>query len=589
MHNQITGKEQAAILKRLLTYLKPHKKELVMAIVILAGSVAAQVLSPIIMKLFLDNHVTQLSFETKPIMMLAIAFIVVELLGVVLGYFQHLKFNMIALNVVKQLRVDVFEKIGQLGMRYFDHVPAGAIVSRTTNDTEAIKDMFVNVLISFVQAAFLIVGIYVAMFILSPVLAFYTLFILPLIVLIVVLYRKYSSVIYMQMREKLSELNAKISETLSGMSVVQAFRQEDRLQAEFDHINEQHLAASMRNINLNSYLLRPMVSLIYMGAIIVILAYFGFSSFNSVVEVGLVYAFVTYLNRFFEPINQMMEQLAVFQQAIVAGKRVFELLDEEDIAPAQLEESSYRIDKGAIEFRNLTFSYDGKRDVLKNISFKVNPGETLALVGHTGSGKSSIINLLMRYYEFEHGAILIDGHSIKSYSIEELRRKIGLVLQDPFLFYGTIESNIKLYGDISTEQVRDAVDFVNAEFVHKLPNGLQEKVTERGSTFSSGQRQLIAFARTMATDPKILVLDEATASIDTETEVAIQQSLNKMRKGRTTIAIAHRLSTIQDAEHILVLHQGEIVEYGNHQQLLEKEGLYHKMYLLQNGIADGLK
>lgn len=586
MRNELTGKEQATILKRLLMYLKPHKRQLAIAILLLAGSVAAQVLSPIIMKLFLDNHVTQLSFETRPIVTLVVAFIVLELLGVVLGYFQHLKFNIIALNVVKQLRVDVFKKIGKLGMRYFDHVPAGAIVSRTTNDTEAIKDMFVSCVISFIQAAFLIVGIYIAMFILSPILAFYTLFILPLIVIIVILYRKFSSVIYMQMREKLSELNAKISETLSGMTVVQAFRQEDRLKAEFDEINEQHLAAAMRNVNLNSYLLRPMISLIYMAAIIVILAYFGFSSFNNVVEVGLVYAFVTYINRFFEPINQMMEQLAVFQQAIVAGKRVFELLDEEDLAPRQVESSSHRIEEGAIEFKDLTFSYDGKRDVLKNISFKVNPGETLALVGHTGSGKSSIINLLMRYYEFERGEILIDGRSIKSYSMEELRKKIGLVLQDPFLFYGTIESNIKLHGDISSEEALAAVDFVNAEFVHKLPNGLQEKVTERGSTFSSGQRQLIAFARTMATDPKILVLDEATASIDTETEVAIQQSLNKMRKGRTTIAIAHRLSTIQDAEHILVLHQGEIVEYGNHQQLLAKEGLYHKMYLLQNGIVN---
>lgn len=588
MHNELTNKEQVTILKRLLTYLKPHKKEVAIAILLLAISVAAQVLSPIFMKMFLDNHVTQLSFEMKAISMLVTAFIVAELIGVVFGYFQHIKFNIIALKVVKQLRIDVFEKIGKLGMRYFDHVPAGAIVSRTTNDTEAIKDMFVSVIISFIQTAFLIVGIYIAMFVLSPVLAFYTLFILPLIVLLVALYRKYSSIIYMQMREKLSELNAKISETLSGMSVVQVFRQEERLQAEFNEINEQHLATSMRNINLNSYLLRPMISLIYLFAIMIVLAYFGFSSFNNAIEVGLVYAFVTYLNRFFEPINQMMEQLAVFQQAVVAGKRVFELLDEEDVAPGQKLDSSIRIKHGAIEFKDVSFSYDGERDVLKHISFQVNPGETLALVGHTGSGKSSIINLLMRFYEFERGDILIDGHSIKAYSTEELRRQIGLVMQDPFLFYGTIESNIKLYGDFTTEQVLDAVNFVNADFVHKLPNGLQEKVTERGSTYSSGQRQLIAFARTMVMDPKILVLDEATASIDTETEVAIQQSLNKMREGRTTIAIAHRLSTIQDAEHIIVLHQGVIVEYGNHQELLLKEGLYHKMFLLQNGIADAI-
>lgn len=582
--NQLTRKDQSTILKRLFSYLKPHKKLLATATFFLALSVGAQVISPILVKIFLDNHVTQLNFETKPIMMLLIIFFVVETIGVIMTYLQHYQFNVIALNVIKQLRIDVFEKIGKLGMRYFDRVPAGAIVSRTTNDTEAIKELFVNVLISFIQALFLIVGIYIAMFFLNPVLALFTIFILPLVFLIVVLYRKFSSVVYMQMREKLSELNAKLSETLSGMSVVQAFRQEKRLREEFNEINQQHLQASMRNINLNSYLLRPMISLIYLVAIIVILAYFGFTSFNSYVEVGLVYAFVTYINRFFEPINQMMEQLATFQQAIVAGKRVFELLDEEEMEPQQLEKD-YQIQKGSLEFKNLSFSYDEKQDVLKNISFTVNPGETLALVGHTGSGKSSIINLLMRFYEFDRGEILIDGVSIKDYSQQELRKKIGLVLQDPFLFYGTIESNIKLFGDISTEEALAAVDFVNADFVHNLPNSLQEKVTERGSTYSSGQRQLIAFARTMAVDPKILVLDEATASIDTETEVAIQKSLNKMRKGRTTIAIAHRLSTIQDAEHILVLHQGEIVEYGTHQQLLAKQGLYHKMYLLQNGIT----
>lgn len=240
-----------------------------------------------------------------------------------------------------------------------------------------------------------------------------------------------------------------------------------------------------------------------------------------------------------------------------------------------------------IEFKNVTFSYDGKTNVLKNISFTVKPGETIALVGHTGSGKSSIINLLMRFYEFEQGDIFIDGVSIKSYSKNELRRKIGLVLQDPFLFYGTIESNIKLFNDELTEEdVVDAAKFVQADmFIEQLPNGYKQRVTERGSTFSSGQRQLVAFARTIATNPKILVLDEATASIDTETEVAIQSSLEKMRKGRTTIAIAHRLSTIQDAEQILVLHQGEIIEKGTHQELLAQQGLYHKMYLLQNGIV----
>lgn len=455
-----------------------------------------------------------------------------------------------------------------------------------TNDTEAIKDLFVSVLSTFVQAAFLIVGIYVAMFLLNPLLALFTLILLPLIFLVVYLYRKYSSVVYMTMREKLSQLNAKLAESLSGMGIIQAFRQEKRFNDEFDEINHEHYIAMMNNTKLNSILLRPVIDLIYFTAIVILLTYFGITSFETAIEVGTVYAFITYINRFFEPVNNVMERLAIYQQAIVAGSRVFTLLDEEEIEPKQ-GESNELITEGLIEFKNVTFSYDGKTNVLKNISFTVKPGETIALVGHTGSGKSSIINLLMRFYEFEQGDIFIDGVSIKSYSKNELRRKIGLVLQDPFLFYGTIESNIKLFNDELTEEdVVDAAKFVQADmFIEQLPNGYKQRVTERGSTFSSGQRQLVAFARTIATNPKILVLDEATASIDTETEVAIQSSLEKMRKGRTTIAIAHRLSTIQDAEQILVLHQGEIIEKGTHQELLAQQGLYHKMYLLQNGIV----
>ena len=425
------------------------------------------------------------------------------------------------------------------------------------------------------------------MFLLNPMLALFALALLPVIFFIVYLYRKLSSAVYMEMREKLSELNAKLAESLSGMSIVQAFRQEKRLNEEFDDINDQHFNSMMANTKLNSLLLRPVIDLIYFAAIILILSYFGFTSFETAVEIGVVYAFITYINRFFEPINQMMERLAMFQQAIVAASRVFTLLDEDDLEPQQAS-SKAQITDGRIEFRNVSFSYDGDRDVLKHISFAVNPGETVALVGHTGSGKSSIINLLMRFYDFERGDILIDGQSIKTFSQQEIRHKLGLVLQDPFLFYGTVASNIRLYNeDLSDVDVVDAAKFVQAdEFIRTLPGEYEHQVTERGSTFSSGQRQLIAFARTIATNPKVLVLDEATAAIDTETEVAIQSSLDHMRKGRTTIAIAHRLSTIQDADLILVLHQGEIIERGTHQQLLAQKGLYEKMFLLQNGIVE---
>ena len=578
-------KEQSAILKRLLRYLLPHKKAVFIALLLLVLTVIGDVLGPYIIKVFLDDHLMVGDFHTGSILFLSLSYITIQLLNVCISYFQQLKFQEIALKIIQQLRIDVFSKIHQLGMRYFDQVPAGSIVSRATNDTEAIKDMFVSVLISFIQAGFLIVGMYMAMFLLNPVLATFALVLLPLIVYIIYLYRKYSSVVYMEMREKLSELNAKLAESLSGMSIIQAFHQEKRFNDEFDDINNKHYVAMMDNTKLNSLLLRPVVDLVYFAAIMLLLYYFGNASLQTAVEVGVVYAFISYINRFFDPINQVMERLAIFQQALVAASRVFALLDEKELEPAQ-QNSTEKISNGLIEFKNITFSYDGQTDVLKNISFTVKPGETVALVGHTGSGKSSIINLLMRFYEFEHGDVLIDGQSIKSYSQEELRQKLGLVLQDPFLFYGTIESNIRLHNHtLSKEDVCAAAEFVQADqFIHKLPEQYEQKVTERGSTFSSGQRQLLAFARTIATNPKVLVLDEATAAIDTETEVAIQHSLEKMRKGRTTIAIAHRLSTIQDAEQILVLHQGEIKERGTHQELLAQKGLYHKMYLLQNGI-----
>lgn len=476
-------------------------------------------------------------------------------------------------------------------MKYFDKTPAGSIVSRVTNDTEAINDMFVNVLVTFIQGFFLIIGIFIAMFALNVKLAIFCLCILPILVFIMGLYRKYSSAFYQDLRERLSQLNAKLSESLQGMSIIQVFRQEKRFRKEFSDINNKHYNAGMKNIKIDGLLLRPAIDLVYVFALIIVLSYFGISSFNHTIEIGVLYAFVNYLDRFFEPVNQMMFRLSMFQQAIVAASRVFRIIDEKEVAPHQESNQNLQIKNGEIEFRNVSFSYDGKRDVLKNISFKALPGQTIALVGHTGSGKSSTINLMMRFYEFERGEILIDGKSIKEYPIKELRTKLGLVLQDPFLFFGTIKDNIRLHNpNLEDGQIEDAAKFVQAHsFIEKLQDRYDHKVVERGSTFSSGQRQLIAFARTMVTDPKILVLDEATANIDTETEEAIQEALADMRKGRTTIAIAHRLSTIQDADLILVLHQGEIVERGSHQELIALNGLYHKMYLLQNGLKEAIE
>ena len=539
------------------------------------------------MRHFIDQYLAPRNLPLQPLLVLGGGYLAIHVARSFITYFQQYKFQEIALKIIQKIRVDVFRKVQGLGLKYFDKTPAGSTVSRVTNDTEAIKELFVTVLASFIQSGFLIIGIFIAMFILNVKLAVFCLIILPLVFLIIKMYRKYSSRYYAEMREQLGLLNAKINESLQGMSMIQMFRQQKRLEREFSTINEKHFLAGRRNIKLDSLLLRPAVELVYIGSLIMALSYFGIISLNSPVEIGVVYAFTTYLHRFFRPVNDVMRQLSLYQQAIIAAGRVFQLLDETEMAPEQKNAGETKIKDGEIEFRDISFSYDGKKDVLKDISFTAKPGETVALVGHTGSGKSSIINLLMRFYEFERGDIFIDGMSIKEYSREELREKMGLVLQDPFLFYGTIKDNIRLHNDSMTdEKIKEAAEFVRAHhFIEKLEDGYEHRVVERGSTFSSGQRQLIAFARTIATNPKILVLDEATANIDTETEEEIQAALAKMRKGRTTIAIAHRLSTIQDADLILVLHQGNIVERGSHQELLAQKGLYYQMFQLQNGLV----
>lgn len=584
------NREQRRVLFRLLSYIGPHKKSIVLAFSLLVLTTLGEIIGPILIKIFIDDYLTPRDLRFQPLFVLGAAYLGIQVVKSIISYFQLFKFQEIALKIIHKIRVDVFSKVQSLGLRFFDKTPAGSIVSRITNDTEAIKDMFVTVFVTFIQSGFLILGILVAMYFLNFKLAIFCTLILPAIFLIVHVYRKYSSIFYQDLRERLSQLNTKLNETLQGMNIIQHFQQEKRLRNEFAEINNLHFGAGMKNIKIDALLLRPAIDLVYVAALMLVLSYFGISSMNSPIEIGVIYAFVNYLGRFFEPVNDLMMHLSLYQQAIVSASRVFTLIDEEDVAPVQASDEGV-IKGGEVQFRNVFFSYDGRNDVLKNISFTAKRGETIALVGHTGSGKSTISNLLMRFYEFKRGEILIDGKSIKGYSKEQLRRKIGLVLQDSFLFYGTIGDNIRLYNRrIGAKEIEEAAKFVQAHhFIESLNKGYNHLVVEKGSTLSSGQRQLIAFARTMAAQPEILILDEATANIDTETEEAIQDALSKMREDRTTIAIAHRLSTIQDANQILVLHHGEIVEQGTHFELLAKKGLYFKMYLLQNGSKEKME
>lgn len=582
----LTFRDQVDTLVRLLKYAFPFKGLIAVILTMLVISTLTGIATPFLVMIFIDDYLTPNVFPENEIMLLIIAFIGVTLGGVIATYFQTYFLQYLAIRVIQQIRIDAFRKIGKLGMRYFDKVPGGSVVSRLTNDTEAIIEMFIGVLATFMMAGFMMVSSFVMMVILDVRLALLAGILIPIILVVVAVYRKFSARFFSRTRQLLSDLNAKIAESIEGMKIIQVFNQEERLQREFRKINEEHYEYNLRTIRLDGLLLSPLMSLIYVIGVALILAYFGMLSFEGAVTAGVVFAFIQYLERFFQPINRVTQSLNVLQQALVSASRVFTLMDDDTLQPVQHNNDDYKITDAKIEFKNVTFSYDGERDVLKNISFVANPGETVALVGHTGSGKSSIINLFMRFYEFEHGEILIDGHNIKDYNVEELKKNIGLVLQDAFIFYGTVESNIKLYHPTMTfEQVKAAAEFVSAHnFIERLPNRYKHKVLEKGSTFSSGERQLIAFARTMAVDPKILILDEATANIDSETEEEIQNALEKMRKNRTTLAIAHRLSTIQNADQILVLNKGEIVERGTHDELIRLGGIYNNMYQLQNRV-----
>jgi len=580
-------REQKEIVKRLLHYARPYAWQFLLAIVCTLFLSVINILLPKILQTYMDKYLTHLSATNQIIFFFVLIYLAATVMKAFVWFWQGFLFSKASVNTLQHVRVALFEKLHTLGMRYFDQTPAGSIVSRVTNDTESLFE-FWNVFLTMLTAIFSLSASLVAMFRVNPSLAVFFLWFLPVLLLIIWYYQKFSSKVYRQMREKLSQLNTKLNESISGMSIIQQFRQEERLEQDFDDTNEAYLRTRFAMIRTNSLLLAPIINLLVAIGISFALGYFGKRSLSRPVEVGMVYLFISYVRTMFQPMIRMMDSLSVFQDGMVAGSRIIKILDNQELTPKQKEQANATITEGKIEFKQVSFSYDGEHEVLKDISFVANPGETVALVGHTGSGKSSIINVLMRFYEFSTGEILIDGRDIREYPMEELRDKMGLVLQDAFMFYGDIAGNIRMLNtDITDEEIQKAAEFVQAdEFIQTLPGGYHAKVIERGSSYSSGQRQLISFARTIVTDPKILVLDEATASIDTETESLIQEGLAKMRKGRTTIAIAHRLSTIRDANLILVLERGRIVERGNHDELLAQKGLYYNMYQLQKSQQD---
>ncbi|WP_408009468.1 ABC transporter ATP-binding protein [Pseudalkalibacillus sp. A8] len=525
--------------------------------------------------------------EVKWLIYLSAFYMGLLVVSAIFTYWQKYLLQKSANRIIQNMRTDVFGQIQRLPVNYFDNLPAGKVVSRITNDTEAIRELYVTVLAQFFTGIIYILGILTALFFLDVRLAMICSVIIPIMFIWIIMYRKYASKYNYLIRQRLSDLNAMINESIQGMTIIQAFRRQKQTTDEFEKINEEYFSYRNKLLNLDALMSHNLVNLLRNIAFVTLIWYFGGASLTATtaVSVGVLYAFVDYLNRLFQPITGIVTQLANLEQALVSGERVFRLLDREGEDVSDTKVPRY---KGNVVFDDVTFAYKEDEYVLKNISFEAEQGQTVALVGHTGSGKSSIMNLLFRFYDVEHGKIMIDGQDIQKMTRQDLRKHMGIVLQDPFLFTGTIASNVSLDDPaITRDTVEKALRDVGAEpFINQLPKGYDEPVIEKGSTLSAGQRQLISFARALAYNPAILILDEATANIDTETEAIIQKALDVLKKGRTTFIIAHRLSTIKSADQILVLDRGRIVERGSHDDLMEVKGKYYQMYQLQQGTKE---
>ncbi|QGG57745.1 ABC transporter ATP-binding protein [Paenibacillus sp. B01] len=526
--------------------------------------------------------------EIRPLLQLAAAYFGLLVVAAFFTYGQKLMLQTTANRIVQRMREDVFAHTQRLPVNYFDNLPAGKVVSRITNDTEAVRELFVAVLANFFSGIIYMAAILGALFVLSPTMALFALPMIPILILWIYFYRRvagrYNSII----RAKLSDINAMINESIQGMSIIRAFRRQRKTAEEFQQMNDEFFSYKIKLLKVDAWTSHNLVNVIRNIIFLIALWMFWGDDLGKLVTVGVMYAFIDYMNRMFQPIVGIVNQLTNLETARVSAGRVFELLDEPGV---DVDEGRMPRYKGEVAFENVTFAYKNDDYVLKNISFAARQGETVALVGHTGSGKSSILNLLFRFYDIEQGRISVDGIDVRDIPKQQLRQHMGIVLQDPFLFTGTIASNVSLGNPaISREKVVQALKDVGAyEMFLRFPQGIDEPVIEKGSTLSAGQRQLISFARALAYDPAILILDEATASIDTETESIIQRALDVLSQGRTTFVIAHRLSTIRAADQILVLDRGVIVERGNHEQLMDHGGKYYAMYQLQAGEGLGVK
>ncbi|BDS24305.1 SmdB family multidrug efflux ABC transporter permease/ATP-binding protein [Enterobacter asburiae] len=565
-------------LKRLLAYGSPWRKPLSVAVLLLWIAAIAEVSGPLLISYFIDNMVAKSYLPLGLVAGLGVAYVGLQLAAAGLHYAQSLLFNRAAVGVVQQLRTDVMDAALRQPLSEFDIQPVGQVISRVTNDTEVIRDLYVTVVATVLRSAALIGAMLVAMFSLDWRMALVAITIFPAVLIVMVIYQRYSTPIVRRVRAYLADINDGFNEVINGMSVIQQFRQQARFGERMGEASRSHYMARMQTLRLDGFLLRPLLSLFSALVLCGLLMLFGLSS-NGTIEVGVLYAFISYLGRLNEPLIELTTQQSMLQQAVVAGERVFELMDR----PRQAYGNDERpLQSGSIAFDNVSFAYREDRLVLQDITLDVPSRGFVALVGHTGSGKSTLASLLMGYYPVTHGEIRLDGRPLASLSHTVLRKGVAMVQQDPVVLADTFYANVTLGRDYSQEQVWDVLEKVQlAELARGFSDGINTKLGEQGNNLSVGQKQLLALARVLIETPQILILDEATASIDSGTEQAIQQALAAVRDHTTLVVIAHRLSTIVDADTILVLHRGQAVERGTHRELLEAKGRYWQMYQLQ--------
>ena len=565
---------------RLIAYMKPYAHWVIFALLLVLGLTAFDLYRPMLVGDAIDTFGANGDYDV--IIATAIKYAVVLALSFAFNIAQTWILQKTGQNIILQMRKDLYRHIQSLGSRYFDITPVGKLVTRVTNDVEALNEMYSGILVQLFRNIVKIVGLAGVMLMLDVRLAAISFVLMPLVIGLTVLCQKIARNIYRLYRTRLTDINTFLSEHLSGMKIIQIFGRQERKFEEFHDKNTKLYKAFYREMLMYA-VFRPLIYILSILSLMIVLWFGSRNVFDEIISVGTLYIFSNYIRSFFDPIQELAEQFSTLQSSIASAEKIFTVMDEDEFIPEV--ENPKQPDKiiGKIEFDHVWFAYDGENYVLKDVSFVINPGEKVAFVGATGAGKSSILNLIGRYYDIQNGHIYIDGIDIRQLSKKQLRSAIGQMQQDVFIFEGDVAYNIRLNDDdITDAQVKAAAEYVNAShFIEKLSQGYHEPVTERGATFSAGERQLLSFARTLAHNPSILVMDEATANIDTETEILIQEALEKFMDGRTTIMVAHRLSTIQHADCIMVMHKGRICERGTHRELLEQDGIYRKLYELQ--------